>query len=1112
MTSFYAVLGILLQALLLTVSVASNSEAQPAKSVKEVLVEVEFENAELENVFESLENQTTFRFVYDINDRFLKKRFSYSAGYVSVENLLLQLSGQLGLAFKQVNNNITVKKKKKASLNVIIDVITVKGQVTSSEDNQGIPGVSIIIKGTNLGTVTDANGNYSIDVPDENVTLVFSSVGFVQEEVVVGNQININISLVPDITALEELVIVGYGSQRKQEVTGAVAKADLETFKEVPVNNVLETVKGTLPGLNVGGINSAGEVASFTIRGANTIAGQSNPLVVVDGVIFPGSLGDIRSADIASFTVLKDASAASIYGARSANGVILIETHKGKANNGKPSFNLRLNAGVSNDLEPLDIYSGDAYIQNILDIRAANDLEADPNKITQYLEPIEAENYNATPDHRPTLSDPFEVGAQDAYLRSADFSVQNSTDKNNYYIGLGITDQQGVVLNDNFKHFSARINYTSQLTDWLNLGVTSFYSFRDFTGSEPGLQRLGQLSPYASIYDEFGNIIRFPQTTTSLANPLINIATDHSDLKNNLNGAITANIDIPWVEGLRFKSILSKNMIWNEQNEFFGKFTIGEDTRGMGSRSYSKRNYVLFDNIITYDKLIADKHKIGLTLLYSQENTNWEDMRASGQGFANEALGHYKLEDAEIQNAETGGGESAAFGKMARLNYTYSNKYSLTATFRRDGYSAFSENKKWANFASAGISWNIGEEAFMSKMGAFSHLNVSVSYGSAGNRSIQPYQTLASLATGKIIYAENPGAFIVTQAINKFATPNLGWETTTGFNGGIGFGLFEERISGRVDWYSNITTDLLFDVPLAGISGGPETVTDNLGELTNKGIEISIQSVNVKTGDFKWTSMFNFSLNRNKVKTIFGKDEDGDGVEDDLVQAGFFIGRPLNTIYDFKVLGLWQQADVDNGTIQTGMRPGDYKTEDVPDESGVADGVITSDKDRQILGTEQPNFRWSLTNVFEYKKFKVMAYLYSIWGGNDYYLSGNNTPYFDFGANVTFINHPIYDYWTPTNTGAQFPRPDYRARAAFRQSREYIDRSFVKLQKVAISYDFTDLVKKYGIHGLNVTLSADNLFTYAPHWIGLDPETDQGLVDRSRPSIRTYLLSASFNF
>ncbi len=441
---------------------------------------------------------------------------------------------------------------------------------------------------------------------------------------------------------------------------------------------------------------------------------------------------------------------------------------------------------------------------------------------------------------------------------------------------------------------------------------------------------------------------------------------------------------------------------------------------------------------------------------------------------------------------------------MARGTYTFDGRYSITGTVRRDGCSAFSINRKWATFASGGLNWNISNESFMKDVEPINNLALRVSYGSNGNQSIDPYSTLAKVGTNKYIFAGDP-SYSITQGISSFALNDLGWEKTTGFNAGVDFSLLKNRLSGTVDAYFTNTTDLLFSLSLPSVSG-KTSMLSNLGKIRNKGVEIGLHSVNIESKDFRWTSDFAFSLNRNKVVTIYGEDNDGDGKEDDLISSGYFIGKTLGTIYNYKVNGMWQQKDVDNGTIMEGMRPGDYKLEDVD-----GDGKISSDKDRQFLGTSKENFRWSLTNTFDYKGFSLMIYINSIWGGNGYFLSGNNTPYYDEYINSGAHNRTVFDYWTPQNTGAKYPRLDYNSNARYKGTK-YMDRSFIKLQKVALSYDLSPYVKPFGFNNMRLSLSADNLFTFAPHWDGLDPETDSGLKISSSPSIRTYQMTLLFNF
>ena len=531
--------------------------------------------------------------------------------------------------------------------------------------------------------------------------------------------------------------------------------------------------------------------------------------------------------------------------------------------------------------------------------------------------------------------------------------------------------------------------------------------------------------------------------------------------------------------------------------------TEGLSKRGKGERKLNNDYNMLLDNMIKYNNTFAGKHNVDVTLLYSRERTTWEETKAYAETFDNTILGDNGLQDGKTQKATTSAGESGAIGWMGRATYTYDGRYSLTGTVRRDGYSGFSKNKKWGTFASAGINWNISRESFMKPVEFVDNLALRLSYGSNGNQSISPYSTLAKVATDKYIFAGDP-SYSITQYIKSFALDNLGWETTTGFNFGLDFSVLGDRLSGSIDSYVTNTTDLLFNLALPGISG-KTSMLSNVGKIRNKGVEINLHSVNIKNNDFSWTSDFAFSLNRNKVVSILGDDNDGDGREDDLPSSGYFIGKPLGAVYAYKVIGMWQQSDVDNGTIMEGMRPGDYKLEDVN-----GDGTIDSEHDRQILGNTNPNFRWSLTNTLGYKDFSLMLYFNSVWGGNGYYLSENNTPYKDGYANAPNINHPVYDYWTPENTNAKYPRPDYSRSA--HQGIKYIDRSFIKLQKVALSYDLTRFVKPVGFNNMVLSVSADNLFTIAPHWDGLDPETDQGLRDNALPSIRTYQMTLMFNF
>ena len=1066
-------------------------------------VTVNVKQQTIKQALRSIEKVTDYRFFYSNQLPDLDKKVTFEVNNQSIEATMSKLLSGTGLVYEKKEDNqiyLGVKgsksgqKENKKITGTIVD-----------DNGEPVIGANVSVKGTTTGTITDIDGNFSLDAMS-GATLLISYIGYETQEIAIGNQSVYNIKLLEDSQALDEVVVIGYGTQNRQAITGSITKANIDAYRDVPTNNILETIKGSVPGLNVGGTNSAGAVAGISVRGQNsTRDGGNNPLIVLDGAIYDGSLADIPSEDIENFTVLKDASAAAVYGSRSANGVILIQTKRGRSQGSKPNFNVNLSYGISNELKRLEVYDAKGYLQKLLDIREANGLEADPNKIAIYLQPEEAKNYNATPDHRATFSDPYDLFRQNAYNVKANVSISNSSEFANYYISASLTDQKGVVMNDRYKNFSGRINIDSNLTSWLNVGVKTNYSFRDYSGTSPNMNKAAQFSPYASLRDEEGRYLQYPQTTTSFESPFWSMPTDDLDKRNILGAILNGKITCPWVKGLSYEMIYSNTLRWEDNNYFYDEYTTeGQGKNGKGQRKRSNNYNMLLDNMIKYNNTFADKHNVDVTLLYSREHRTWDSATAYAEDFDNTILGDNKLQDGKKQTVSTSAGESGAIAWMARGTYTFDNRYSITGTVRRDGCSAFSVNKKWATFASGGVNWNITNEGFMKDVKPIDNLSLRLSYGSNGNQSISNYQTLAKVGTSKYIFAGDP-SYSITQGISSFALNDLGWEKTTGFNWGLDFSVLKNRLSGTIDAYFTNTSDLLFSLSLPTVSG-KSSILSNLGKIKNKGVEIGLHSVNIESKDFRWTSDFAFSLNRNKVATIYGEDNDGDGKEDDLISSGYFIGKPLGTIYAYKVIGMWQQEDVDNGTIMDGMRPGDYKLEDVD-----GDGKITSDKDRQYLGTSKENFRWSLTNTFEYKGFSLMLYINSVWGGNGYFQSGSNTPYYNEYVNYEACNQNVFDYWTPTNTDAKYPRLDYTAHARYKGTK-YVDRSFIKLQKVALSYDLTRFVKPFGFNNMRLSLSADNLLTFAPHWDGLDPETDAGLVIKASPSIRTYQMTLLFNF
>ncbi|MFT3932558.1 MAG: SusC/RagA family TonB-linked outer membrane protein [Chitinophagaceae bacterium] len=1080
-------------------------------------INIDAKSAPIVKIFKELKRQTGYTFAYSKSVLQKATPVTINVSNGRLEEVLNQVLKDQPFSYTIIEHTVVIATKKEPQVvsppvneaSPIVLSVTITGKI-ANDRGEALPGATVSEKGVPGNSVkANEDGSFSINVASPSSILIISYVGFTSKEVKAGT-VPHNITLVPSSSQESEIVVIGYGTQRKQAITGSVATAKLKTYEHIASNNIIDNIKGVIPGVNIAGTNTAGGLGAFTIRGTNSIKASSTPLIVVDGAIFRGTLNDIASSDIESFTVLKDASAAAVYGSRSANGVILIETKKGSGINGKPKFDINMSYGISNELKPLKVYDAAGYLQKLLDTRDALGQVADPTQVAAYLQVEEAKNYNATPNHTPTITDPHSLFTQTGKLLNTTVSYSQKTEKTQYYISQNVIQQDGVIKDDKYKHYSTRVNIETNVTDWFKVGVKAYYSLKSYPGRTIyGTSGGGSssstywFSPYASLRGADGHYLQFPQTTTSFNSPYWQIPNDLINNQNNLNGILNATVKVPWVKGLSYNLTYSHTLNIAEAGSFYGYETVtGLPKRGSGDLYYSRDYTVLLDQLVKYNRTFG-QHSVDLTLLYSTENYKTLGDSTHGEGFDNPSLGLYGLSKGSIQTVSTGSTRTAAVGEMARLTYGYANRYTLTGTVRRDGYSAFSANHKYATFPSVGANWNISNEKFMEKVKKIDNLALRASYGSNGNQAIAPYGTLSQIVNGKYYY-NNATTYAFTQRVNTLGNSNLQWESVYGLNLGLDFSILKRRINGSIDWYSKYTKNLIFPLSIPTTSGF-STISSNLGKVGNKGIEIALNTVNITTKDFTWTSDIAFARNRNKIIHIYGPDSTG--VEKDLISQGYFIGKSLGTIYDYQVTGMWQQSDKDNGTIMTGMSPGTYKLKDVN-----KDGKITSDSDRVFIGNSQQNYQWSFTNTFRYKEFSLMVYVYSVWGGNGYYLSGSNTPYNDGYAANGAINHIVWDYWTPTHTNAMFPRLNYNSGVAAYKGVKYFDRSFIKLQKISLTYDLTKYVKKYGINGMSFSLSADNIVTYAPHWKGQDPETNSGLTDGSIPSLRTFMGMIMFNF
>ncbi len=1089
-------LGILCYSLSLVF--ASDSNAQ-RKSLSEVSLQLKEGSYTVQQLFEQIETSSNFKMAF-ISDKQLESgRIDIESGTWRLYDLLEHISSKSDLHFKRVNETISVERSegvRKKDFQHVIDQQDIEGTVTD-ENGEGLPGASIVEKGTSNGTITDVDGSFRLSV-SENATLLVSFVGYLTKEIPVENQTNISIALVTDVSSLDEVVVVGFGVVKKEDLTGSVVRADIQSFADQANSNILQSLQGTVPGLNVGVSTTAGQAPSYSIRGQNNLSSGNNaPLIVVDGIIYRGNIEDLNPDDIKSVDILKDASSTAIYGSQAANGVIIITTKSGVSDKPQISYSTRLS--IREDANPLEYYDRDSYIQLIedfywMDSRIGPDYTTrNPNFVPlDQVYPAEYAGYQAGAN--VIWND---LVTQQGFLQNHNVSISGRSDRINYFLSGSYLDQEEVLVGDEYQKITGKVNLEASINDWLDIGTNSFITSADYSGVEFPASAKG-FSPYARPFDENGNIIVKPSGGFS-DNPYLNENEIDVDKHFQINSVIYAVINVPWIEGLSYRMNYGHSYRTIRQNNFS---FIANNFNGRAIKSFDLFYDWTLDNILTYSRDFGD-HNINATLLYGREERYGEGTDAIGDNYSITTLGFHSLENAALEAIQSSAFDESSLYSMGRLNYTYRGKYLITGTLRRDGFSGFGKNNKIGVFPSIAAGWTISEESFMPLEDQITYLKLRASYGKSGNRGISRYGTLAQVGVRDGYIFGDGGSTLLAQNLLTFASPDLKWETTTGINLGIDFELFSGIVSGSVDYYNTNTSDILFVKPLPSITG-LTGVSANIGEVHNQGIELMVNANILSNDVIRWNTQFNFSRNTNEIVSILGTDTDGDGEEDNLEDAGLFIGESIGTIFNYEVEGIYQIGD----NIPAGFEPGFYKFKDQNE-----DGTINSN-DKVILGRVEPAFQFGIANTISVRQFELFFFINSIQGGKDGYL-GNNTPWENSNMNDARngrmeVNRPkAYEYWSPDNTDGVFPSLRYTSPL---NPRIYFQRNFVRLQDVKLSYSFkSDLINKVGIDQLRVFLSGRNLLTFTD-WVGNDPETGLGITLDGRPVIRSYNLGFNLNF
>lgn len=967
---------------------------------------------------------------------------------------------------------------------------TVTGHVTDAKTGVPLPGATIRVEGSTVGVSSGIDGKYTLIIPASisvlNAKLVFSFIGYKSQGITINNRSVVDVFLSLEESSLDEVVVIGYGKQSMRYVTGSISKRNMKNTETLPNTSIGQALRGRVAGVQFTETGRSGQSGSILIRGKRSLSASNSPLIVLDGIIFNGSLQDINPNDIESLEVLKDASSAAIYGSRAANGVILISSKIGKTE--KPNIRINSFYGFSEYSKKVKLLSPERYLQYIIDYNSEIGNKVDMSNIESYLPTNVAENYKAN-----KITDPWEASSQKASIKSTDLSISGRSERTNYYVSASVVDESGLLYNDQQKRYSFRSNFEGKVTDWMTLGLNFTFAKRDNSGTVPNLDDLVHVIPYGTWYYEDGTVKRYPVDGESVSrNPLYHsLLTKNETIFNNLFTNFNAEIQAPFLKGLSYRINFSPNMRWDHNYNF-----EINDVHEAGDISYSsKYNQERYDwmleNIVKYKKQINKNHEFDISLLYARNNSYSESTTAKAVRLASEAVGWNDMNLGETQTNTSTGLKTTGVSYMARLNYNYKNKYFFTLTTRKDGSSVFSVNNKYATLPSGAFAWILSDEGFLKNSKVFNLLKLRLSYGAVGNQAIDPYQSLELLGSTRYVFGDGGSSSFGVYPGNM-ANDKLKWETTFTANAAIDFELLKNRIGGTLEFYNMNTKDLLVTRSIP-IMTGFDVVWDNLGATNNKGIELTLNTVNLKSKNFEWRSNFTFSYNKNKIVHLYRSDVDGDGIEDNDLGNNWFIGQPVDVYYDFVFDGIYQVGDDD---IRANAKAGYVKLKDIN-----GDKVLDA-KDREIIGQGgQPKYRWGIVNDFKYKNFTLSVFINSMQG----WISTRNR-YISIGRSLNF---PDIGWWTPENKSNNLPSITYQNQYGHAY---YISRDFVRIQDVSLEYNLPpDVINKAKLSSCKIFVSGKNLYTFTK-WEGPDPESGTTSFSNYFPFPRTISLGLNLGF
>lgn len=1056
-------------------------------------VSIQVKNATLEEVIARLRPQTPYKFYYDVD--MIKKANPLTLDIVNttLENALEKcFEGQP--LYYSIRKGIVVihprgKEATPAASEPALQQQTVRGTVLD-ENRQPLEGVNIKVKNTSATAFTGRNGTFEIAADGTQNTLVFSYLGYrTQEQVIVGDEQDLLVRMEPEEKDIEEVVVVGYGTQLKRDVTGAITSIKAKDLRERPVTSVRQMLLGRGAGVYVtNNGNRPGNEATVLIRGRRSFNAGNDPLYVIDGIPINGGFNDINPDDVASIEILKDASAVAIYGSRGANGVVLITTKRGVS--GEPSIRYNAYFGLSNPVRYIDVMDGNAFAEYKRESRRAYGRydDSDPEADTKLFEPIELEMLQ-----HGQYTDWQRLLVQNGQRQNHELNISGGSEKTNYSVSLGYFNEKGYLPGQYFTRYTSRINLDQEIGRRIKFGLSTLGSFSQQSSANSfGLSLFS--NPLSKPYDEAGNVLFYPTNDVTMPNPMADLV-DGAVINRAKRFRLLTSMygQVNFTDDLSYRINVGPDLIYAGGGDFRASNTSARN-QGLSSAGVNGDLTLLYtiENLLNYKKTVANKHRFDVTALYSISARTNEGMTAAVQDLPVDQFEYYNLGAASQINGVGSSYEKwSILSYMGRINYSFADRLSLTLTGRADGSSRFSTEEKWGFFPSAAIAYNLHEEAFLRRLPALDQFKIRLSYGKVGNTGISPYATQGLL--GRTVY-EFGGSEAYGYRPISIRNDQLRWESTASANLGIDFAWFDNRLSGTLEFYRSKTTDLLLPRVLP-ISGGFGEVLENVGATRNTGVEITLSSTNIRRenrGNFTWMTDFNIATNKEEILEL------SQGKVDDVGNLRF-IGRPISVYYDYNKIGIWQLGEEEEAA-KFNSSVGQVR---VLDRNG--NGAVDQD-DRMYLGTSVPKWTGGMNNRFQYRGFELSIFVQGRWGnkfrsephqGNTFALQGR-------------YNNLDVDYWTESNPTNAYPRPNFNQARQYASTLNLFDASFLRVRNIYLGYDFAPgIARRIAARALNVYASVQDPFIVSPYvqqHNGTDPEIS------GSPSLVTYTLGIRANF